>query len=158
MSAAVEYRSNLATAVQIAEHLLLCDADFIPPLSGRVDIRSYAAKIADKAMRFEAWADGVLVGLVAAYCNDREGGVAYITSVSVLKAWSGKGIAALMMESCIQHARASGLRQARLEVAQNNGPAIRLYEKIGFVADTAQAPFVVMNLNLKNGEEHEQPA
>jgi len=72
MIAVVEYLSNKASEVEIAEHLSRCEADFVPPLSGRLEINDYAKKIASKAMRFEAWSDGRLVGLVAGYCNDQE--------------------------------------------------------------------------------------
>ena len=85
MQAAVDYLSNKASEAEIAEHLSRCDADFVPPLSGRVEINDYAKKIASKATRFEAWSGGTLVGLVAAYCNDQEKHIAYITSVSVLR-------------------------------------------------------------------------
>lgn len=156
MSAAVEYLSNKAVEAQIVEHLSRCDADFVPSLSGRVAIDDYANKIASKATRFEAWSGGMLVGLVAAYCNNHEKRIAYITSVSVLKAWTGKGIAAKLMKLCVEHAKASGMRQISLEVASDNTPAIKLYEKSGFVAGKANAPFVTMDLYLKSGEEHEQ--
>jgi ribosomal protein S18 acetylase RimI-like enzyme len=158
MSAAVEYLSNKASEAEIAEHLSRCDADFVPPLSGRVEISDYAQKIASKATRFEAWSGGTLVGLVAAYCNDQEKRVAYITSVSVLKEWMSKGIAARLMSQCIEHAKASGMRQISLEVASDNAPAIRLYEKSGFAAGKVNAPFVTMDLHLKSGEEYEQQA
>ena len=79
----VEYLLNKASELEIAKHLLHCDADFIPPLSNRIDINKYAQKIASRATRFEAWSDSTLVGLVAAYCNDQENHIAYITSVSV---------------------------------------------------------------------------
>lgn len=161
MSAAVEYLSNKASEAEIAEHLSRCDADFVPPLSGRVEISDYAQNIASKAMTFEAWSGGTtLVGLVAAYCNDQgqEKRIAYITSVSVLKAWTGKGIAACLMNRCVEHAKVSGMRQVSLEVASDNAPAIRLYETSGFVAGKVNAPFVTMNLYLKSREEHEQQA
>jgi ribosomal protein S18 acetylase RimI-like enzyme len=156
MSAVVKYLPNKASAAEIAEHLARCDADFIPPLNGRVEIKGYAEKIVNKAMRFEAWSGGTLVGLVAAYCNDQEKRVAYITSVSVLREWAGKGITARLLRQCIEHVKASGMRQISLEVASENTPAIRLYEKSGFFADKANALFVCMNLNLKSGEEHDQ--
>jgi ribosomal protein S18 acetylase RimI-like enzyme len=156
MIAAVEYRLNRTSEIEIAEHLSRCDADFVPPLSGRVEISDYAQKIASKATRFEAWSGGTLVGLVAAYCNDQEKRVAYITSVSVLKEWMSKGIAARLMSQCIEHAKASGMRQVSLEVASDNAPAIRLYEKSGFAVGKVNAPFVTMDLHLKSGEEYEQ--
>ena len=158
MSAVVEYVSNKASEAEIAEHLSRCDDDFIPPLSGRVEINDYAQKVARKATRFEAWSGGTLVGLVAAYINDQDKHIAYITSVSVLQSWAGKGIAANLMTRCVEHAKASGMRQINLEVAGDNTPAIRLYESNGFIADKANAPFVTMSLNLQNGEAHEQQA
>lgn len=150
MNTPLEFLLNKASIAQIEEHLLHCDADFVPPLSGRVKIRDYAQKIARKAMRFEAWSDGTLVGLVAAYCNDQDKRIVYITSVSVLRAWTSKSIAARLMNQCVEYAKTSGMRQVSLEVAGNNIPAIRLYKKSGFIADKADAPFVTMNLSLEN--------
>ena len=158
MNAEIEYLLNKTSAAQIAEHLSRCDTDFVPPLSGRVKINDYARKIAGKATRFEAWSGGTLVGLVAAYCNDREKSIAYVTSVSVLREWKGKGIVTRLMSECVEHAKASGMRQIGLEVASDNAPAIRLYEKIGFIAVRANAPLVGMDLYLKSGKEHEQQA
>ena len=155
MSNLVDYSLNQASAAEIAEHLLCCDADFMPPLSGWVEISEYAQKIVSKAVRFEAWSGSTLVGLVAAYCNDQEELIAYITSVSVLKAWTGKGIAACLVGQCSEHAKVLGMRQISLEVVSDNTPAIKLYEKCGFVAGKANAPFVTMGLNLERGEEHE---
>jgi ribosomal protein S18 acetylase RimI-like enzyme len=148
MSAAVEYLCNKASVPQIAEHLLHCDVDFIPPLSGRVEINDYAQKIAGKATRIEAWLGGTLVGLVAVYCNDQEDHIAYITSVSVLPAWTGNGIATRLINQCVEHAKASGMRRISLEVSGDNARAIKLYEKSGFVAGKAIAPFVTMSLFL----------
>lgn len=149
MSKPVKYRLNEASEAEIAEHLLSCDADFVPPLSGRVEINAYAKKIAGKAARFEAWSDGRLVGLVAVYCNDSEKRIAYITSVSVVRESTGKGIAGSLMKRCIARIKALGMRQISLEVASGNTPAIGLYEKSGFVAGRTKASFVTMALYLK---------
>ena len=151
MSGVVEYLTNKASAVEIAEHLSCCDADFVPPLSGRVEITGYANKIVGRATRFEAWSGGALVGLVAVYCNDLENCIAYITSASLLKAWTGKGIAARLVGQCVEHAKALGMRQISLEVASGNTSAIRLYEKNGFGAGKASTPFVSMSLYLNSG-------
>ena len=148
---AVEYRLNVASRQRIAKHLLLCDADFIPPLSGRVEIRYYAQKIVSKATRFEAWSGHTLIGLVAVYCNDQARS-AFITSVSVLREWTGKGIAANLMKQCIERSKASGMQKISLEVAGENAPAIRLYGSCGFVACEAHVPVVTMDLYLDSGE------
>jgi len=152
MSTTVEYQSNHASAMEIAEHLSRCDADFVPPLSSRVEIKDYAEKIARSATRFEAWSCGKMIGLVAAYCNDQENHIAYITSVSLLKEWIGKGIATHLLHQCIEHAKASGMRQIALEVASNNTSALKLYEKSGFAAGKVDASFVTMSLYLKAGK------
>lgn len=154
MKTSIDYLLNTASEFEIIEHLLACDADFVPPLSTRLEISSYAAKIASKATRFEAWAGDILVGLLAAYCNDQATRIAYITNVTVLREWTGKGIAAHLMDRCIEHAKASDMRLIRLEVSRDNVPAIRLYENSGFVAEKDNAPFVNMNLFLKSGKEH----
>lgn len=158
VSAPIQFRLNMASAAQIAEHLRRGDADFVPHLSSRVEIDAYALKMGCKATRFEAWSDGTLVGLVAAYCNDLDRQLAYITSVSVLRAWNGKGIAARLLAQCVEHAKVSGLRQICLEVASTNTPAIKLYEKTGFVVSQTNAPFIGMKLGLERGEIHDQPA
>jgi ribosomal protein S18 acetylase RimI-like enzyme len=155
MSVTIKYLSNKASVTEVAEHLMSTDTDFVPPLSSRIEINNYAQKITSNATRFEAWSGGALVGLVAAYCNDYEKCVAYISSVSVLKAWAGKGIATRLITQCIKHVQASGMGQVSLEVAVNNIPATKLYEKSGFVADKVDTPFVTMNLYLNSGEEHE---
>lgn len=158
MSAEVDYQSNRASWAEIAAHLSSCDHDFVPPLSGRVDIRDYARKIAREAMRFEAWSGGTLIGLVAVYCNDQERRCAYVTSVSVLKAWAGKGIVARLLSRSVSHAKSSGMRQISLDVASDNMPAFRLYQKIGFVAGTVTKTGINMNLSLFGEEDHEDQA
>lgn len=149
MDASIEYHSNKASTAEIAEHLTCCDADFVPPLSHRVEINSYAQKIASKAVRFEAWSDGTLIGLVAAYCNDEEKRIAYVTNVSVLRAWTSSGIASCLMAECVEYAKSSGMRKISLEVVSGNTRAIRLYEKFGFVEGTGTAPFITMDLCLR---------
>lgn len=155
MNEVVEYLLNKASVAEIAQHLRTCDTGFVPPLSCRVEIKDYAQKILCYAVRFEAWSDGTLIGLVAAYCNDQDMRTAYITSVSVLKEWTGKGVATCLMSLCIKHVNALGMKQICLEVASNNIPAIRLYEKSGFAVNAANALFVNMHLYLESGNEYE---
>lgn len=149
MSKLVEYRLNKASEAEIAEHLWLCNADFVPPLSGRVEINDYAKKIVSKAMRFEAWSGDKLVGLVAVYCNDLEKRIAYITNVSVLRESTGQGIAESLIKQCVERTKALGMHQVSLEVSSDNIPAIGLYEKGGFVTGKTKTPFVAMDLYLK---------
>ena len=59
MNSTIKFFLNKASETDIAEHLEACDADFVPPLTGRVEINSYAKKIVSKATRFEAWSSGI---------------------------------------------------------------------------------------------------
>ncbi len=155
MNMAIEFQQSTSSEEALVTHLRACDADFIPPLSSRVEISDYAKKIVGHANRFEAWSGRVLVGLVAAYCNDQDKLTAYITSVSLLKEWTGKGIGSRLMEQCIEYAKSLGIRQIDLEVATDNTSAIRFYETCGFVSDKLNMPFVTMSMCLYSGDEHD---
>lgn len=149
---ALEFLLNTSTVSDVAAHLVGCDADFDPPLSSRVDLNAYAEKLVARALMFEAWAEGRLVGLVAAYCNDlvtREG---FITSVSVLPAWLGKGVASRLMSDCLAHAVRVGMRQMSLEVAKTNSRAVGLYTRLGFLPEFAPSGhLLVMRASLTGG-------
>lgn len=145
------FARNRATAQQLAAHLQACDADFLPPLGTRVDIAAYAAKIATHAERHEAWADGELAGLVAVYCNDPAGRTAFITSVSVLPRWRGRGIGARLLEGCLQDLAGRGFARAELEV-QAGSPAAALYGRLGFASVGPQGPMLEMILSLKEAQ------
>jgi ribosomal protein S18 acetylase RimI-like enzyme/SAM-dependent methyltransferase len=151
MSMVIEFAVDQASSSQVADHLRCCDAQFVPPLSARVDIASYAQKIVGHATRFEAWSDGVLVGIVAAYFNDAAGRVAHITNVSVIAAWAGRGLAATLLQQCIDQARRTGMQLISLEVSADNSAACRLYGRAGFQTLDSLAPNLSMRLNLQEG-------
>lgn len=128
----IAYSVNRSSAAEIAAHLLRVNAAFEPALSSRVDIRAYAQKLHDRAVRFEAWLGEELVGLVASYCNQPDGGKAFVTSVSVWPECQGHGIADWLMRQCIKHLQGLGMGQIELEVDQRSLPAVALYQKLGF--------------------------
>ena len=132
MNDSIKFSFNRTNIEQIAYHLHVCNDFFIPPLSERVVIDDYARKIFENADRFEAWAGGILVGLVAVYCNDIKLKVAYITSVSVLPSWQGKGIASQLINKCLVYIKSLGFERVELEADQKNKAAIFLYKKYGF--------------------------
>lgn len=147
MSEQIEFCLNRASVAEIAAHLLRCNECFVPPLSGRVEIGGYAHKVASRATRFEAW-DGALIGLVAIYCNEAEGRTAYITSVSVLPGWQGRGIASHLLEQCIAQTRAQGFEGIELEVDGENFGATKLYEKRGFTTVRMNGQVAIMRLSI----------
>jgi len=155
MSDALIYRIDTATVNEIEEHLRQADEDFVPPLSGRVEIAAYASKLAAKAVRFEAWASGRLVGLIAVYCNDPASETAYVSSVSVSKEWMGRGIASTLVSKCIEHVVHSRMRRIRLEVSLDNEPALRLYERHGFSLVAQEMRSATLELDLSGGEDRD---
>jgi ribosomal protein S18 acetylase RimI-like enzyme len=154
MSWKAEFCKNRATEEQIAEHLVLCDARFVPPLSSRVEIKQYAHKIYAHGLRFEAWAEGSLIGLVAMYCNRLHQRLAYITNVSVLGASPpGAHIASQLLERGIGYLREYQFECVDLEVNKDNNKAIRLYERHGFVANATNGHTLSMRLELERKPE-----
>ena len=149
MNEAIEYSTDKSDVSQVADHLSACDNAFIPPLSSQVSIRDYARKIVDRAVRFEAWSNGLLVGLVAAYCNDTVTRVSYITSVSVLPGWQGRGIASRLLGPCIGYARENDFVRIELEVDRRNETAVGLYKKHGFLVGPDKNNSFIMYLVLE---------
>jgi GNAT superfamily N-acetyltransferase/SAM-dependent methyltransferase len=148
MNCDLEICTNKADPEQIAAHLRTCDASFTPRLSDRLELSGYAQKIADKANRFEAWAEGELIGLVAAYFNNTETRTAFVTSVSVLPGWQGRRVASQLVSHCIAYADRNGFRRIELEVSVQNTAAVRLYEKHGFLADVPCGQSIIMHLPI----------
>ena len=132
MSNAIDYKQDYANLDVLAMHLKRCDSFFVPRLSDKVEIEAYAMKIFSYAVRFEAWRKQELIGLVAAYCNDKEKRTSYITNVSVLPEWQGQGVAARLIDNCFVHLKFLGFEVLELEVDQRNQLAFSLYRKIGF--------------------------
>lgn len=139
---------NRASEAEIFSHLARCDDRFVPRLSARVDLAAYAHRLHVRASRFEAWAGGDLVGLIAAYFDD-EGGVAFISNVSVDECFLGKGIASALLARTIAHAGSAGCLQVRLRVGAGGAEARRLYEKHGFRACLREGEQVLMQVDLQ---------
>ena len=145
----VVIRRDEADARTLAAHLRACDGDFHPKLSQRVDIDEYARRIADRAVRMEAWASSNLVGLVAIYVNSGPDGAAFITNVSVIPEFRGRGLAEGLVASALAHAGGLGFQRVELEVGSEAGPAISLYEKLGFQRTGVNGAGVIMTRDLK---------
>src|SRR3954468_22319458 len=146
----LQYRRDTATTDDVRSHLTRCDADFTPPLSARLDLGDYAAKLAERAARFEAWDGGQLVGLVAVYLTPGAP-EAFISNVSVVSELRGRGVAAALVADCIDRARRAGAATGALEVAAGGGAAGGVYEMLGFTdrdPGPAARPTTTLTLDL----------
>jgi ribosomal protein S18 acetylase RimI-like enzyme len=144
----IQYADNRSSLNEVLQHLKVCDNTFVPPLSTRVNLNSYALRIWENAYRFEAWEADQLAGLVAAYCNAPDKRVAFITSVSVSPSCIGMGVASQLMAHCIHTLQHQSFKQLQLEVATTNLPAIKLYQKFGFSSECERGAALLMTLTL----------
>lgn len=158
MNDGISYRRGCADGRNIAAHLSSCDVAFVPPLSSRVDLAAYAQKISEKGKCFEAWLASELIGLVAVYSNDLNGGFSFITNVSVLPAWHGRGIGSRLLNMCIQDLSGCGIQRIELHVQQDNASAIRLYKNHRFIVTASANGVLTMALDFKGntGERNAQ--
>jgi len=144
----MKYTQGSASEQEIYSHLMKCNESFITNLAKRVNLEEYSKKIFEKAVTFEAWSGDTLVGLVAAYFNDTDGQVGYITNVSTIRTYMGKGIASELMNMCIQYAKQYNVKEIKLEVHKDNRPAINLYKEFGFMDYKNKDDFMLMKLGV----------
>ena len=148
----IEFRVKTATEGILFSHLLACNTNFTPPLSEKVDLAKYSKKIFDNAITFEAWKNEILVGLVAAYYNDPSHHSGFITNVSLIREFMGKGIATSLISHCIDYGRYSDFSEILLEVQKSNTAARKLYKTAGFVDIGSQSENILMKLCLKTAK------
>jgi ribosomal protein S18 acetylase RimI-like enzyme len=153
------YKTGTASLEQVLRHLECCDEWFVPSLSSRVNLDEYARKTHGNAVSFEAWDEdtGSLVGMINAYLNDPKGQTVYITNVSVVREYTGHGIASALLAICLARAQADGFSVVKLEVSPENVTAMRLYARAGFkaVADSGKGYLLMVRQISERGDEKE---
>ena len=93
---------------------------------------------ADYAYYYVAEVDGEIAGC----CGIRNiAGEGEITNVVVAPPYRKKGIALKMMEYMLEKAVEVGIGDCTLEVRVSNQPAIRLYERLGFMGEGVRPHF-----------------
>ena len=148
MTEAINYTEDQSKEEEIHVHLQKCDADFVPRLSSRIDLKAYAKKIFEKSTRLEAWAGQELIGLIAVYLTNKEAGEGFITNVSVLSAYAGKKVASQLLQNCIEAAKREGFLKLILEVNKGNERAINFYKKHNFEIKDNQEDHFLMQTSL----------
>lgn len=125
---------NRSGLTDVLHHLQAHNKAFQPPLSSRVNLTAYSRKLVDHAVRFEAWGGSDLVGLVAVYCGSKDQDGAFVSNVSVLAGYAGRGIARQLMQFAIAHVVELGFSSLNLNVDRRAVIAMRLYSALGFQA------------------------
>lgn len=151
MTTAVRIQLNGCTEHDIRRHLVACETEFDPPLSQRVDIAAYAQKIRQRALTVEAWQGDVLVGLVAAYLDDRQR-TCFVTNVSVLPKLKRRGIASALLSELLNQAGKQGMTELMLEVSKTSKHAAALYARFHFTVVDDRGATVLMKRWLAQDE------
>ncbi len=143
------FTMDSSTIDEVYTHLIDCDNTFIPPLSQRVDLITYAEKLVTRASNFEMWnMQKHLIGLISSYMNNGGLKTVFITNVSVCPQYIGRGIAKKLLNECINEVKLRGYSKIQLEVNKQSIPAINLYYKFGFRVIETEGKILTMNLNL----------
>lgn len=140
-------RINLSELIELHT---LCDKDFIPPLSDRVDIRSYCEKLVRNAELITCSSASGVEGVLAIYCNDQVNKIAFISSVCVHPRARGRKIGSAMLDHAIRYAGQMGMTTVRLETGSANAPAIRLYRSRGFIITADKDDVAVMETEIRH--------
>lgn len=135
---------------EIEKYLIKADKFFIPALSEKVNIKAFATKFHNNGIVITAVHNNNIIGLLAFYCNDMKGKLAFITNMSVLPEFYGKGIAAKMMNHCVKYVIEKNFIYIGLEVNKLNERAISFYIKYDFKieADHNESHFMKKYLNV----------
>lgn len=151
----IDYTIKKATEQQLLLHLEKCDHNFIPALSTRVNLPEYANKLFEKACNFEAFDGSILIGVVAMYVDfaSRKG---FVSNVSVLQNYSGKGVGSTLMRNAIAYSLENQLSQIQLEVNQNNKAALALYQSLGFKPIDHKENNLIMIKNMKQERDYDK--
>ncbi len=92
----------------------------------------------NKSLYLVAEVAGEIVGCcgVTDICGDGD-----INNVMVAEEYRGRGIAQALMSELLLQGAAMGIENFTLEVRVSNAPAIRVYEKLGFVSEGIRPRF-----------------
>jgi|ERR1035437_9387149 ribosomal protein S18 acetylase RimI-like enzyme len=141
------FKTKTASENDIRIHFQNCNNVFLPPLNDKINFIEYVKKVFNNAVTFEAWDDKELIGLIAAYFNS-EGKFGFITNLSVLKEYSGAGIASKLLLMGIEYAKQNNLESIKLEVSNANTQAINFYKKHNFLKIGTKDNSIIMNCPL----------
>lgn len=106
----------------------LDQACFEPGIAySRVELRRFLRLPAAEGVVFEL--DGAIAGFAIGYLSDR---AAHVVTLDVAGDHRRKGIGRIVLGELLRRFEEAGAREARLEVAEENGGAIAFYEGLGF--------------------------
>lgn len=115
---------------EVYSFLLETDAEFLSPLSQRVEIGAYAKKLSDFS-DFSLCYDGEhLVGMISCYTNQPP--VGFISNVCVKRQYQGQKVFSALFRNLLENMGSRGILLLGLEVDAQNEKAKSIYVHFGF--------------------------
>lgn len=122
----IKDKSRIETILEIFKEEL-------PILQTSYEYRKYmSVKFYDNGTVFTIENNGNLIAFSAFYANDILTKIAYISFFAVKKEYSNQGVGTFLMNKVCELSKQSGMEIIKLEVHENNYPAINFYTKNGF--------------------------
>jgi ribosomal protein S18 acetylase RimI-like enzyme len=146
----ISYKINNSTQKDIHDHLVICDTYFDNILSSRVNLDEFSEKIYTKAIRFEAWYEKKLIGLISAYFTSDV--IGFINHVAVFTRFQRKGISRILLQSCIDYGKKNNYKFIHLEINSKNKKAMDLYKSFNFVVLETSDDNIKMRKDIRNGK------
>ncbi len=107
------------------------DNDFEIPLSQKVDIHLYAARLLKNGYVLAVVENENILSLIGFYCNDFKQKKGYVSILSTKKEQRGKGYAKTLVREMIKVCQQEGMSNVYVDTV--NPQAATLYKSIGFV-------------------------
>lgn len=128
----IKYEPGEADAQAFYEFLKDVDDYFQPPISTKIDLLTYANKLASKATNFVAEDNGQIVGLSSTYIN-KYPEMSFGTYVCVKKEYQKDGmIGTELMMSGIREAKAKGSKGIWCMIRKTDVPLWKFYKRLGY--------------------------
>lgn len=131
-------RLEASAGETVSAYLSSVNNDFPIPLTQKVDLAEYAAKVLSRGIALAMFDGCEIVGLAAGYVNDVTGLSAYLSVLSVSKEYRGRGLGSALVRAFEREAVSSGMERLMLDTHESNVAACSLYEGMGYRTDGAR--------------------
>lgn len=111
------------------------DGDFPVPLTERVDLTEYVAKLMGEGFALVAEEAGDVRGVAAGYANDSRERTAYLSVIAVDGAARGAGVGSLLLSAFEHEAAVRGMHLVSLHTAAENSASRAMYERCGYACE-----------------------
>ena len=115
---------------RLLSYLKLVDKDFGVPLSSKIDMTQYVVKLLSLGNVIVVMENEEIASCICFYCNDFQERKAYISLLSTLSFYQGKGYAKMLVNEAIRYCRTK--RFQKIFVDSINIAAVSLYMSEGF--------------------------